>query len=62
MNFNRWKIEMRNNAEIISNEAKQLSLKPDEICQPDIDRLKDKVQALEEMYHNIAEVTENWPM
>ena len=59
MNFKKWQIEIRNNLTILSENALRLAENPSKISKPDILRLYDYVKALDEMYENICEVTEN---
>jgi hypothetical protein len=57
MNFTQWQIEIKNNLQVIIDKSKRLQEKPEEITKPDIKRLYDYVNALDQMYENIKEVT-----
>ena len=59
LTFEQWQIEIRNNLTILSENALRLAENPTNLSKPDILRLYDYVKALDQMYENISEVTEN---
>ena len=57
MKFEQWKIEMRNNLEMLSEAALRMA-KNENYNVPDIKRLYDYVKSVEGMYDNIKNISE----
>ena len=57
MKYAQWKIEMRNNLEMLSEAALRMA-KNENYNVPDINRLADYVKSVRMMYDNIKDVVE----